>query len=220
MTSSSPKPAARTVPTARTVRTARSARTVAALAVASTLLLSSCGGGGGAVDGAHGEHKEAARYNAADVSFARSMIPHHRQALDMAGLAHDRAGSRQVRTLAARIGKAQRPEIDRMSGWLGAWGERHGHHRSGHTAGTSGASGTDGMMGEREMRELRAARDGDFDEKFLTMMVGHHRGAVRMARTERAKGRYKPARTLASSVISSQSAEIRDMRTLRKRLRG
>jgi len=77
-----------------------------------------------------------------------------------------------------------------------------------------------GMMSEREMKELKAAHGRKFDRKFLTMMVGHHEGAVDMARTERSRGRYAPAKKLASSVISSQSAEIRDMRKMSKQLGG
>jgi uncharacterized protein (DUF305 family) len=231
MTSSSSKPAARTFAAA------------AALAVASTLL-SSCGSGGDGASSdhahhAHGAHKGTARHNAADVSFARRMIPHHRQAVEMAELADERAGSRQVRTLAVKIEKAQGPEITRMSGWLEAWGQRapasgsasgrgqhgqygqhHGQHGQGAHQEGHGGQGMSGMMDEREMNGLKAARGKDFDEKFLTMMVGHHEGAVEMARTERSQGRYEPAKKLASAVVSAQSAEIRDMRALRKRLRG
>ena len=62
-------------------------------------------------------------FNATDVQFATDMIPHHRQAVDMAALADTHASSAEVKALAAKIRKAQEPEIATMSGWLTAWGE-------------------------------------------------------------------------------------------------
>ncbi len=52
------------------------------------------------------------------------MIPHHRQAVQIAELATDEAASSQeVLDLAEEICSAQQPEIDTMSGWLEEWGE-------------------------------------------------------------------------------------------------
>ncbi|HEX4814304.1 MAG TPA: DUF305 domain-containing protein, partial [Nonomuraea sp.] len=45
--------------------------------------------------------------NAADVTYVQDMIIHHRQALDMALLAPNRAGSARLKTLADRIRAAQ-----------------------------------------------------------------------------------------------------------------
>lgn len=44
-----------------------------------------------------------AEFNDADVTFARTMIPHHEQAIEMAELAADRASSPEVRELAEEI---------------------------------------------------------------------------------------------------------------------
>jgi uncharacterized protein (DUF305 family) len=63
-------------------------------------------------------------HNAADVSFSKEMIQHHRQAVEMAGLAADHASSAQVKSLATKIKGAQAPEIKTMSGWLTSWGEQ------------------------------------------------------------------------------------------------
>ncbi|AOP47075.1 DUF305 domain-containing protein [Streptomyces lydicus] len=57
------------------------------------------------------------------MAFAKGMIPHHRQALEMAAAAATRAASPQVKEVAATIMKAQDPEITTLSGWLTAWGE-------------------------------------------------------------------------------------------------
>jgi uncharacterized protein (DUF305 family) len=63
------------------------------------------------------------QHNQADVMFARMMIPHHEQAIEMAKLAPTRANSTDVKALAAQIQAAQQPEINEMKGWLSAWGE-------------------------------------------------------------------------------------------------
>lgn len=62
-------------------------------------------------------------HNAADVTFATDMIPHHRQAVMMADFAESRSDNPDVLQLAAEIRDAQDPEIETMSGWLEEWGE-------------------------------------------------------------------------------------------------
>ncbi|MGW8556598.1 DUF305 domain-containing protein [Streptomyces tubercidicus] len=189
--------------------------------------------GAAASDGAH---------NAADVAFAKGMIPHHRQAVEMADLVAGRAASSQVKELAAKIKRGQAPEIRTMSGWLTAWGEQvpkgmtdgmtegmpEGMPGMDHSAGShdspdsaesghsrhSGHSGMPGMMGAEEMAALKGKSGKAFDAAFLEMMVRHHQGAVKMAGTEKEKGAYGPAKRLADDVIKAQEAEIARMNRL------
>jgi uncharacterized protein (DUF305 family) len=188
-------------------------------------------------------------HNDADVAFATGMIPHHRQAIEMAEMAEARARSSQVRTLAARIKAAQGPEITTMSGWLTAWGQpvptgsgmssdmssgmssgmssdmssaTSSKDHSGHSrSGTTGASreGMAGMMSEQDMQMMRRMSGTAFDRAFLTGMVAHHRGAVEMAETELRDGANAEAKRLAQSIIDSQNAEIDEMRHLLQQLR-
>ncbi|GHI86619.1 DUF305 domain-containing protein [Streptomyces xanthophaeus] len=156
----------------------------------------------------------AGEHNAADVAFATGMIPHHRQAVEMADLAPGRAESGQVKRLAEEIKKAQDPEIKTLSGWLTAWGEpvpaadasghaQHGQHDAG-----------GGMMSAEEMDGLRKASGKAFDTAFLELMIKHHEGAVEMARTEQSQGSSAEAKTMAAAIIASQSAEIDTMKGL------
>jgi len=46
------------------------------------------------------------------------------------------------------------------------------------------------------------------------MMTKHHQGAVQMATTELSQGQYPAAKSLAQSIIKSQTAEIARMKTL------
>lgn len=195
-----------------------------AAAGAAALVLAACGGNGDDGGSAgHGGHAATAsssapaaasasqgQHNAADVAFAKGMIPHHRQAVEMADLAPDRARSAEVKKLAADIKKAQDPEIKTLSGWLTSWGEDvpaegamdHSMHDMG------------GMMTAQEMTELENASGKAFDTAFMDMMIKHHEGAVDMAKTEQADGAYGPAKKMAGEIIDSQSAEIEQMNQL------
>ncbi|MFI9167908.1 DUF305 domain-containing protein [Streptomyces lincolnensis] len=198
--------------------------TAAAVAVTAALLLAACGNDGDSShEGGHGSSSSspspsasaaAGAHNAQDVSFAQGMIPHHRQALEMAKLATGRASSDKVKDLAARIEKAQDPEIKTMSGWLTSWdeevpaGSMPGMDHSG------GHSGMPGMMTDKDMADLEKASGQGFDSMFLTMMIEHHEGAVDMAGTEKKSGRYAPATAMADDIITAQTAEITEMNKL------
>ncbi len=195
---------------------------------AAALVLAACGtdkGNDSAGSAGHGEHGNAApsaaasaaasqgQHNAADAAFAKGMIPHHRQAVEMADLASSRAESADVKKLAGDIQRAQDPEIRTLSGWLTSWGEQvPAQGAMDHSA--HGASGTAGMMSAQEMDRLENASGKAFDTAFMELMVKHHEGAVAMARTEKAEGAFPEAKTMAEAIITSQSAEIAQMNKL------
>ncbi|MEV6406075.1 DUF305 domain-containing protein [Streptomyces bobili] len=200
----------------------RRATAVAAAATAA-LVLAACGGNGDDSASGHNGHNAASPsapssasasaqqggHNAADVAFAQGMIPHHRQAVEMADLAATRAESAGVKKLAGEIKKAQDPEIKTLSGWLTSWGEQVPAEGAGHEG-----HAMSGMMTAEEMKELESASGKAFDTAFLTMMVKHHEGAVAMAKSEQADGSYQPAKDMAGQIITSQSAEITRMNSL------
>ncbi|MER6783101.1 DUF305 domain-containing protein [Streptomyces sp. NPDC000658] len=201
-------------------------RTVlAAVSVTAAFALAACGADGDGGDAAASSSSPSASvgavgaHNGQDVSFAQGMIPHHRQALEMAELAAGRAASAQVKDLASRIEKGQDPEIKTMSGWLASWGEKvpaasDGMAESMPGMDHSGGKAMPGMMGASDMDELKKASGKDFDAMFLAMMVRHHQGAVAMADVEKSKGEYGPAKTMADAVVTAQTAEIAEMNRL------
>ncbi len=146
--------------------------------------------------------------NAADVMFTQMMIPHHEQAVVMSDAMLAKQGiSAEVTTLATQIKNAQQPEIDQMRGWLKAWGASdHGDHH-GHT-------GMDGMLSEQELNALKAAQGKEAEKLFLTGMIQHHEGAVAMAKEVQAKGSDPEVKKLAEAIITSQQAEIDQMKKL------
>jgi uncharacterized protein (DUF305 family) len=150
---------------------------------------------------------ESEAYPAAgDVRFAEMMIPHHRQALEMAALAEARASDPLVTAVARRIISGQGPEITVMTSWLEALGrppEDHAHQMSGY-----------GMATLEELNRLRAGRGTAFDGLFLALMIRHHEGAVRMAGEELRAGRDRLMRKMAQDVMSGQQIEINRMREI------
>ncbi|MEV4969591.1 DUF305 domain-containing protein [Streptomyces scopuliridis] len=197
--------------------TARRAAIAAAVTTAA-LTLAACGGANGSTSSAASASASASApapaagsaHNAADVSFAQGMIPHHRQAVEMADLAATRASSPEVKKLAAEIKKAQDPEIKTLSGWLTSWDAQVP------TQGSMDHSGHSmpGMMADDDMSTLEKASGPAFDTAFLKLMVKHHEGAVEMARTEKSAGADQSAKDMADAIITSQSAEITRMNTL------
>jgi uncharacterized protein (DUF305 family) len=197
-----------------TTTTARLSAPLLALALA----LTACGDDGSASGDAAADHNDQ------DVAFATDMIPHHAQAVAMTELAADRAGSDEVRTLAAEIEAAQAPEIEQMSSWLEAWGEEvpdasadgmggmdHGetdHDDMGDMGGMAG------MMSPRQMADLADASGAQFDELFLTLMIEHHEGAIEMAEIEQADGENAEAVELAEAIEQTQAEEIETMEEL------
>lgn len=193
----------------------------AAVAAAATaaLALAACGSNGDSSAGHDGHASKSptasdsaaqGQHNAADVAFAKGMIPHHRQAVEMADLAPTRAESAEVKKLADEIKKAQDPEIKTLSGWLTSWGEQV----PAEGAMDHSAHGMAGMMTAEEMAKLKNSSGKAFDTAFMEMMIKHHEGAVAMAKTEKAEGGFPDAKTMADAIITSQTAEITRMNSL------
>lgn len=159
---------------------------------------------------------EAAEYNAADLTFATEMIPHHAQALMMVDLTNGRELSPEVAALTEEIRAAQAPEIEQMTDWLEGWDEPVPENPRDHANSGHDATDTDmpGMMSGEELEQLGSAEGAAFEEQWLEAMIAHHEGAVAMAQEEAAEGEFPEAVTLAQDVASSQQAEIERMQRL------
>ncbi|KUM87308.1 MULTISPECIES: DUF305 domain-containing protein [Streptomyces] len=145
--------------------------------------------------------------NSADVSYARMMIAHHAQALELTELAPQRAESVKLKALAERISAAQGPEIDAMRAWLKEYGQSeksdaHAHARM------------PGMATEAQLEKLRAAKGKAFDELFLTLMITHHEGAITMATDVKGQGNNIRIEEMADDVVAQQTSEINRMRNM------
>ncbi len=127
--------------------------------------------------------------NAADARFVTDMIPHHAQAVKMAGWAESHGASPALQRFAKRILVAQRDEISMMRSWLLKHDlpvpDSTATHKADAHSGHGGHGNQDekpmyGMLSDEEMAKLDAARGVEFDRLFLTYMIRHHQGAVGM----------------------------------------
>src|SRR5258708_6109422 len=123
-------------------------------------------------------------YSDADVEFMSGMIPHHAQAVIMAGWAPSHGARKDVAILCERIVVGQRDEIALMQTWLRDRGRpvpdaTSTRHRM-TTNGMEHEMLMPGMLTDDEMAELDRARGPEFDRLFLVGMIKHHQGAIDM----------------------------------------
>jgi uncharacterized protein (DUF305 family) len=157
-------------------------------------------------------------YTDADVDFMSGMIPHHAQAVIMAGWAPTHGARQDVAVLCERIVVGQRDEIATMQEWLRDRGQpvpdatstRHVMRMNGMTHEML----MPGMLTDEEMAALDRARGPEFDRLFLEGMIRHHQGAIDMV--DQLFKSYGAAQDelvfkFASDVYADQSTEINRM---------
>jgi uncharacterized protein (DUF305 family) len=117
-----------------------------------------------------------ANYTEADVRFMQGMMHHHAQAITMAAMAPTHGASARLALLAKKIDLSQRDEITMMKTWLEsrhqAVPDLNGPHAM--------MMMMPGMLTPDQMKALDAAKDTAFDRLFLTGMIQHHQGAIKM----------------------------------------
>ncbi|MCC6244184.1 MAG: DUF305 domain-containing protein [Gemmatimonadaceae bacterium] len=117
-----------------------------------------------------------ALYTKVDVRFMQGMIAHHAQAIFMSRLAESHGASPRLLKLAMKIDQSQMTEIDQMQGWLRANGQVAPDTSSYHTV------MMDGMLTAEQITQLTDAKGVEFDRLFLTFMIMHHEGALKMVK--------------------------------------
>jgi uncharacterized protein (DUF305 family) len=160
-------------------------------------------------------------YSDADIGFMTGMIPHHAQAVIMAGWAPTHGARRDVAILCERIVVGQADEIRSMQQWLSDRGlpvpDATSTRMKMKMNGVEHDMLMPGMLTDEEMAELDKARGAEFDRLFLLGMIKHHQGAIDMVNDLfKAYGAaqddtiYK----FASDVFADQSIEIDVMRNM------
>ena len=175
-------------------------------------LLTACGGDSHPEADAQ-QSTQQADHNADDVAFARNMIPHHGQAVQMAQMVLTNTTNQEVTALANHITTTQLGEIQAFSAWLVQWPEGQNSDSAGHDAAGHGAT-MPGMVDAATMARLQSLTGADFDRLWLTSMIDHHRGAIAMAQDEIAHGKNPDVIYLARAIIAGQQAEIDQMQKM------
>jgi uncharacterized protein (DUF305 family) len=150
-------------------------------------------------------------YTAADVRFMQGMIAHHAQAIYMSRMAEAHNASPRLLRLARKIDQSQVAEIRIMRGWLRQNGQFAPDTSSWRTMRMAG------MLTDAQLHELDAATGPAFDRAFLTFMIQHHEGALKMVDDLLATpgaGQEVNVSVFANDVVSVQTAEIGIMRQM------
>ena len=149
-----------------------------------------------------------ASWNKADQKFVQEMIPHHEQAAVMSEMVINVEVSGETAALATEIIRAQASEIKLMKGFLSEWGVEFDPDSDPHAGHMMSGDESHGMMTDEELAELENSMGSDFEKMWLTMMLAHHKGAIKMAETVVADGKDARVKTLAEAIISEQQKEI------------
>jgi uncharacterized protein (DUF305 family) len=210
--------------------TAETRRTLAlVVAVVAALLV---GGAVGMVitTAVSGGDEAAPGADSVDVGFAQDMRVHHLQAVTMAGIERDRTADLELRGLAFDIESTQLAQASEMSGWLTVWeqpslptagagymawmseGGSHTHSNGEGGKSTGAVQRMPGMATTEELNKLRSLSGAELDTYFLQLMLRHHEGGKEMAEyaSEHASKGY--VRNMASKIVSSQSAEVKQIK--------
>ncbi len=154
-------------------------------------------------------------YTVADVDFMQDMIIHHHQALLMAKLAAPSTNNQAILDLAGRIDVSQADEISFMQDWLGEREEQVADPTAEHSEHTH--HNMMGMATPEQMTQLAESKSTDFDRLFLTLMIDHHDGAIKMVEElrEQPGSTYDPIlNEFVSDITNDQAVEIERMNAL------
>lgn len=152
---------------------------------------------------------KGALYTAADVHFMQGMIAHHAQAIFMSRLAASHGANPRLLKFANKIDQSQMSEIKLMQSWLVANGQTAPDTSSYHHVMMSG------MLTAEQIKQLEASKGVEFDQNFLTMMIQHHEGALKMVEDLNASpgaAQDIDVSVFANDVTTVQTAEIGTMR--------
>ena len=149
-------------------------------------------------------------YVEADVNFLQGMILHHKQAILMSNMAYKRTNNEIIVDLAKRIDASQEDEIEFMENWLIERNEEISHQHENHM----GQMKMAGMASDLDLKRLEDSNSTDFDKLFLTLMIAHHDGALKMVKDlkEYPGNAYDPILSeFISDLVNDQGVEIERM---------
>jgi uncharacterized protein (DUF305 family) len=165
------------------------------------------------------------RINPIDSGFARSMLQHHAQAIQMSMMMRD-AASPEIQALAQSIIMKQTREMGVMEGWLTAWNEpvmtdgppmawvenannvRHLDDQLYQAQCKADGGAMAGVATPEQLAQLKNATGEEKEILFLELMLAHHRAAIPMAWFANRNGEASLVKALANAMIREQGMEI------------
>jgi uncharacterized protein (DUF305 family) len=153
--------------------------------------------------------------NSAEAGFARDMMVHHAQAVEMAEILRDRTESDEMRLMVADVALTQQAQIGRMEGWLAVWGlPATGNEPAMSWMGHPTEGRMPGMASPEQIEELRELPPEVADVRFLQLMIPHHEAALAMSEAALERTDRPDVVRIARAIAASQEAEIEVMQDL------
>ena len=153
--------------------------------------------------------------NSPEAGFARDMITHHAQAVDMATILWDRTTDPDLRLIALDMLLTQQAQIGQMQGWLNTWGYPIASIEPAMTWMGMPVTGLmPGIASPEQLNQLRGLEGEEADILFLQLMITHHRSGVDMGQAALELGQRPEVRALAQSIEDAQVYEIEMMESL------
>ena len=159
--------------------------------------------------------------NSAEAGFARDMIVHHSQAVEMSEVVRDKTENARIKTLATDIALTQQAQIGQMQGWLDLWGlPAAGPGPAMSWMGMAQKGRMPGMATQEDINRLRNLPPNEADQLFLELMIPHHEAAIPMANAVLNRTNNPAVEKFASAVVTSQQAEIENMQEMLRQMGG
>lgn len=151
-----------------------------------------------------------------DVDFARKMIVHNQQGVQMADIAKKNATSEEVRQLAALISEELSSNTKKYIDWLNDWKETYFNlsdfpEMEGHDMYPTHP----GMASLGDLKALESATGSLVDELFLRLMITHHEGANEMSKLGYLDDmQFGQMISLKNETLKKRAEEVRIMKQL------
>jgi uncharacterized protein (DUF305 family) len=145
-----------------------------------------------------------------DVTFARDMIAHHTQAVDMAIRVRDRTTDPILKIFAIDIALGQTNQMGQMMAWLDLWNVS----QNSLDAPMNGKGLMMGMATQQNVNSISSLPIKDAEIEFLQLMIRHHQGGIYMAQDVLGKASSQQVKRLAQAVINAQNFDIDAMTSM------
>ena len=131
-----------------------------------------------------------------DQSFLQEMIPHHQEAVDSSNQILQTTTNPELKTFAQNVIITQTKEINEMKTWYKTWFDKEYTPSSNYMAMMGGMNGKTGK---------------DLDKEYVKGMLGHHGGAIEMAKMIQTITKRPEIQKLSNDIITSQSTEVKTL---------
>ena len=178
---------------------------LAVLLAAVALVAVGCGGDDDGAEPAGGGETVASGQVPFDQAFIDAMVPHHREAIEMAEAAKARGLTQpDLEKIANDIIASQQREIDQMLDWREQW---FGSRKLGPVL-PEVLGLPESELGMEHGSTDEVAGAVDVDAKFAEMMIPHHEGAISMAEAAKGRAQHDEVKDLADAIADAQKREI------------